>query len=484
MKKYILNLIILTLTFSNLVGQTNFSISGNIPSEMQGNMQIGIDKSFLFRNPEIITSPIVNGKFEIKYKLERNSVIELACQNFKLILYVEPGDELVLNLQPGAATLENALSGKGSEHNNYLQQFFTKFSNDFNDSLNDSKMLTMSIDAFESELYAKKKEQLRFLNTEEMKNHSKDFTEFINNEINYYYWRELFAFPIVNANKDTKILNVAPIPPVMLENFEKVKVNNEAALISNSYRDFLKYFIIYSTSKANGFNKFTDASISADRKAAVAKEKLDENIYTYWLARFTSEECVNISEVMTKKLLSQLKDADKNKIYYATVSAICEEAKKSPSASGKGEIASAKKFSGDPGLMDMNGKSVSMDKFKGKVVYIDFWASWCGPCRAMMPYSKKMHDQLTDKQKKEIVFLYISIDQDTASWRKGMRDMKMVGEQFISPGNWNSKACKYFQINSIPRYMIMDKKGEIVDINAKRPSDSTVLQELIDLTLQ
>ena len=95
-----------------------------------------------------------------------------------------------------------------------------------------------------------------------------------------------------------------------------------------------------------------------------------------------------------------------------------------------------------------------------------------------------MHDNLNDKQKKQIVFLYISIDADQNAWKKGIQDLGIEGVNVISPGNWNSKACKYFQINSIPRYMIMNKKGEIVDFNAKRPADTIVLDELLRLVTE
>ena len=133
-------------------------------------------------------------------------------------------------------------------------------------------------------------------------------------------------------------------------------------------------------------------------------------------------------------------------------------------------------------MANMKFKPVSLSDFKGKVVYIDFWASWCGPCRKMMPYSKQIHEQLTDKQKKDIVFLYISIDADTNAWLKAVKDLELIGTQYFSPGNWKSKVCSYFQISSIPRYMIMNKKGEIVEINAKRPADQGILQDLIKLT--
>jgi thiol-disulfide isomerase/thioredoxin len=124
---------------------------------------------------------------------------------------------------------------------------------------------------------------------------------------------------------------------------------------------------------------------------------------------------------------------------------------------------------------------VSLDDFKGKAVYIDFWASWCGPCRAMMPFSRQLHESLEPSAKKNIVFLYISIDANQEAWKKAIQDMEIKGVNVISPGNWNSEVCRYFQISSIPRYMLMNKKGEVVDFNAKRPNDPALLQDLLKL---
>lgn len=96
----------------------------------------------------------------------------------------------------------------------------------------------------------------------------------------------------------------------------------------------------------------------------------------------------------------------------------------------------------------------------------------------MMPFSKQLHEQLSDKEKKQIVFLYISIDANKDAWMKGIKDMDIQGVNALSPGNWSSRACKYFQINSIPRYMIMNKKGDIVNFNAPRPVEPSLLPEL------
>ncbi len=482
--KHILSLITIAVFFSTvIVAQTNFTLSGTLPKNISGNIQLVTDPTHLGKSPQTFSAPITNGHFEFKIKIERNCFVQLTTKSLRVPLYAEPGFDLVMNIPDGTSSLANALSGKGSAENNFLQSFFAKFAGDYNDSLNEAQMLVSTIDAFESDLYSKRKSHQEFVKSDPNKaSFSPDFNAYMDNEISYHYWRELFAYPIINANRDQKIMTVVPLPQVMFESFDPAKINNEPALISNSYRDFVKYFIIYNSSKANGFNKFTDGAMSADRKSSVAREKLNGKVYVYWLARYTIEECGNVGGMMAKKLMNTLKDVDTGKTSYSIAESICNTKTMGSAQPGAKQPAGSQANDAEAGLVDLNFKPVSLSNLKGKVVYIDFWASWCGPCRKMMPYSKSLHAQLTEKQKKQIVFLYISIDGDTNSWRKAMKDLEMEGVQYISPGNWSSKACKYFQINSIPRYMIMNKQGVIVDMNAKRPADPEVLQQLIKLS--
>ena len=124
--------------------------------------------------------------------------------------------------------------------------------------------------------------------------------------------------------------------------------------------------------------------------------------------------------------------------------------------------------------LDQSGKEVSVAQFRGKVVYIDFWASWCAPCREEFPYSKKLLKKLTAAQREQVVFLYISIDEDRDKWAKTLSGPQakglVEGAHGFSPGGWNSEAAKFFQIDGIPRYVLIDKSGEIVLHEATRPS--------------
>lgn len=460
--------------------QSTATIIGTLENTPLTSVQLTNDWLYLGKNKNTDSSPLANGKFAFTINLNDSRLVELAAGDLHQNIFVEPGTNIQLQIKDSIV----AYSGTGAEQNIFLQGFYAAFFKEYDDTLQQQKMLSTGVDAFEIALYESTKKQYDFL-----KNHAgKDkfsaaFTAYMQSTINYQYWASLLAYPIINANTSSKILTVNALPLIMLDGFDKVKVNNDEAINSASYRKFLKYYIIYFTSKNNGFNKFTDFSISADKKLTLAKEKLSGTAYKFWLAQFLTDECGRLSPYIIKKLYTELTEADKQNVYTKTVNEVCGERMAMKEEKKKDEVntasASAKKYELE--LNDVDGKNVSLSDFKDKVVYIDFWASWCGPCRKNMPFSKQLHSNLSAKQKKKIVFLYISIDADPASWKKAKGDLGIEGVNVISPGNWKSPACAYFQINSIPRYMIMNKKGDIVDFNAPRPSDDAVMIKLLQL---
>lgn len=121
-------------------------------------------------------------------------------------------------------------------------------------------------------------------------------------------------------------------------------------------------------------------------------------------------------------------------------------------------------------LKDLNGKEVGLKDFAGKVVYMDFWASWCKPCRYEMKNgSPKLHEQFKDN--KDVVFLYISIDDREDLWKKAIVDDNIQGIHLLSKGGMNSAVGKAFNIQGVPRYVIIGRDGKIFDNDATRPSD-------------
>ena len=132
-------------------------------------------------------------------------------------------------------------------------------------------------------------------------------------------------------------------------------------------------------------------------------------------------------------------------------------------------------------LEDLEGLDSSLSEHRGYLLYIDIWASWCGPCRKQFPFSKNLKDKLSRKEKKKIKFLYISIDNDYEKWKKSIEQLSIEGEHFISPSNVNKSAANYFNAFSIPKYIIIDSKGKIISSDAKRPSDDTLIDDLKEI---
>ncbi|WP_422350322.1 TlpA family protein disulfide reductase [Flagellimonas sp.] len=112
----------------------------------------------------------------------------------------------------------------------------------------------------------------------------------------------------------------------------------------------------------------------------------------------------------------------------------------------------------------------SLGDFKGKYVYVDVWASWCAPCIKEIPDLKEVEKKYRGKN---IEFLSISVDTDRSydDWKKMVVDKELTGVQLIADKAWDSEFIKDYQIKGIPRYILIDPEGKIV--NAMAPSPAT-----------
>ena len=141
----------------------------------------------------------------------------------------------------------------------------------------------------------------------------------------------------------------------------------------------------------------------------------------------------------------------------------------------KWNLASDGKPSPDFKGVDVNGKEYTLADFRGKYVYIDVWATWCGPCRQEIPYLKKLDEDYKDAQ---IVFLSLSVDQDKAKWEKMVKEQSMSGVQ-LHIGQ-NSSFQQAYKIEGIPHFILLDREGRIIDKKMSRPSMDEVTRERIE----
>lgn len=128
---------------------------------------------------------------------------------------------------------------------------------------------------------------------------------------------------------------------------------------------------------------------------------------------------------------------------------------------------------------DINGKKYSLYDFKGKYIYIDFWATWCRPCREETPSMKALYDKY--KENKNIVIISLSIDKNKEEWKKVVKEENMNWLQLHAPPD--SKLLAEYQVNGIPKFVFIDKEGKIINPDSPRPSDK-ILINLLDKYLK
>ncbi|MEO8254596.1 MAG: TlpA disulfide reductase family protein [Flavobacterium sp.] len=129
-----------------------------------------------------------------------------------------------------------------------------------------------------------------------------------------------------------------------------------------------------------------------------------------------------------------------------------------------------------------NGGTTSLDDLKGKYVYLDIWATWCGPCKAEIPFLKEVEKKYHGKN---IEFVSISLDEkkNYTKWKTMIKDKELSGIQLLADNNFLSSFVEDYKIEGIPRFILIDPQGNIVDADAPRPSDQKLIQLFEDLKI-
>lgn len=115
---------------------------------------------------------------------------------------------------------------------------------------------------------------------------------------------------------------------------------------------------------------------------------------------------------------------------------------------------------------DLLSFSKIINQYKGKKVVIDVWASWCPDCVKGMPDVKK----LQKKYSKNVVYLFLSLDKDENSWKRGIEKYQIEGEHYFVPSGWKGDFNKSIDLDWIPRYLVVDETGKIVLFKAIKAS--------------
>jgi len=260
-----------------------------------------------------------------------------------------------------------------------------------------------------------------------------------------------------HANEIMKYFKDA-IPNDYYDFLSHIKIDNSKAILSTHYFWFLDdYFVINlppgETNHLTGFsrtNKFMSHKLNESKQSLSGKIK--ELYYKYNFSSIVKfyADSLAIDSVAKEFQLTDYK-----------------ELVKLSGSRSRSEIQMLNLNKGDTIpefiLADVRDSIISIREFHDKIFYINFWATWCGPCIYNIPVLNNLIAQYDAHPK--ITFLNICLDSEKKKWIASIEKHKLKGINLIAEGNWNSKLRAYFNIKGIPHYVIVNK-GNILFENA------------------
>ncbi|HMF73226.1 MAG TPA: redoxin family protein, partial [Flavitalea sp.] len=129
-------------------------------------------------------------------------------------------------------------------------------------------------------------------------------------------------------------------------------------------------------------------------------------------------------------------------------------------------------------LSDSTGRAYRITDYKGRLVFIDLWASWCLPCRLESPYLQKLVNKYN---KRDIIFIGIAVGDNTVNWKKALKQDRPHWLQLFDR---NAVVANAYAVKSVPRYVLISRAGNVVDFNAPPPSQPAKLIALIEKELK
>ena len=127
-------------------------------------------------------------------------------------------------------------------------------------------------------------------------------------------------------------------------------------------------------------------------------------------------------------------------------------------------------------VKDLDGNDLSLEQYRGKVILLDFWAVWCGPCIAEMPNVKQVYEEYKDAN---FQIIGISLDQSRDTLVGYLEKEEITWPQFFDGNGWQNRVAEMYGINSIPRMYLIDGEGVVRKANARGSALEPAVAELV-----
>lgn len=449
--KYLLSFLLLFSLSTFVYAQGYTVIEGEITLPSSEEVSVTIIDNPLTGEKTIYSTPVTiddqsNGKFLLAFQPEKPMLVRFEHAFENLLVYVVPGERFKVTFEAEKMLPTIKFEGAGADNNKYMAAYYNKFGKEVDQIYINMEAANMMTHEFEQFINNRRLEKMDFYKKYKATHtFTNEFDEFAFGDIIYNYAFDRLRYAELQKWQLTNVYF----------NFLKdIKLENGALVNSQAYTNFLRFYVeyLYHEQAKQGL-----PTIPYVTHYQIAKDLLqNKNIKEYMLAKLVIEGCMkgNINDVET--IYNDFDFVNENVTYFTTVNKTFYNAKKFAKGSPAPDFM----------LKTIDGEIVSLADFRGKVIHVSFWASWCNPCLQQVKYIKEIHKELDPE---EMVFLYISIDEKEDAWRNMVAKKELVGVQVLSKGLKSFTAQEY-NVAGVPLYFMIDKKGNFA-AKPPRPSE-------------
>ena len=461
MKKiaYICTLMIFIISCTNPSSRNFATIKGKIISGNIKEVKFEWirDNSISEKANRYVANVDTNAEFSIQIPINKLATGRITTGRYYHEICLIPGDNFNITINGDSISY----SGKGGEKNNYLFSeekcglWDRSYYNESNKSqLTPSDFVTCMKDF--------KQKRLDFLNSYPQKL-QKEFLDYYRIENQVIYEDLIQGYPRRYAYKNRTYPDSLELPDEYRRLAQISNFMDDKKVISHNYIRNFRNFLFTKARKISN----SDSSLNfSDAIYVTLFDSLQGKTQEYVLAKWI---CSKLSYNKNDTIAyNRFLEIAKDEIPKAAVSTAFNKYREKQDLIGKPlHTELAQTVLVDTANVEITFKDM-IDKYKGRVVYLDLWSLGCGPCRATMPYSKKLKEYLKEQP---IEFIYITVDgYNNKLWDNIFKVSLTHKNQYRFKNGFNSRLHQFLEINWVPCYMIFDKKGNLINFNADRPS--------------
>jgi len=405
-----------------------------------------------------------NNVFAFELELDEPRHVHFRIPRRTITLFLRPEADINLVFDASNADVLPMVTGEKAEESIFLLSYNMDVERKYGQMTLMNKSRDKEAEAFLSFAEDAYHEKMEYLENHELHQElDSAFIALMRSNIRYEKFNMLMDYPAMRAFMQESDAPVA-VPDDFYAYLERDDLFDDAHVNSRSYYNFLNKYLRH----------YLDQHIDEDEMQATGYERMRFDTARSLFTGRTQDL------IMADVVISALSFGD-----FAVAEELYEEyagfAEGWPLAAAKGEyeaVAALAPGMPAPGftLTDIDGEEVSLDDFLGKVVYLDFWASWCGPCMQQVPHAKQLKNRLQDQD--DLVFLYISVDTDKDAWRRTVDERGIAGVH-LNVAGFGHEVPGSYNLKGVPTFYLIGRDGRIVDNRPPRPSHDNIDEVLL-----